>query len=250
MRTATLSMDKIYLVFISLLLALTIIVNANNISEKNNTFNIWKAGTVVSLEFIKHHGIDNCFEAVPVSDAVFTRMYGKSFKKDCTIPRAQLRYLRILHHDGNGNILMGEIVCNKTISADLIDIFRRLYDAKYPIERIQLIDDYNANDITSMEANNSSCFNFRKKTNPALGLSKHALGLAIDINPLYNPYYKKKKDGTIVVEPDKGRPYINRQKDFKYKINKNDLCYKLFIEHGFTWGGNWQSSKDYQHFEK
>lgn len=44
--------------------------------------------------------------------------------------------------------------------------------------------------------------------------------------------------------------YVDRSKDFLHKIDHDDLCYKLFMEHGFEWGGDWKHSKDYQHFEK
>ena len=145
--------------------------------------------------------------------------------------------------------MLGEMVCNKAIASDLLVIFQKLYDASYPIERMVLIDSYNADDISSMEANNSSSFNFRfvSGTNK---LSKHSEGMAVDINPLYNPYVTKRADGTVVVSPESATPHVNRKKSFQYKICRNDLCVKLFKQHGFSWGGDWKSLKDYQHFEK
>ena len=83
-------------------------------------------------------------------------------------------------------------------------------------------------------------------------VSKHGQGLAIDINTLYNPYVRKNSNGTWTIEPKEGRPYAfnrDKRKDIPYKIDRNDLVYKLFIEAGFTWGGAWRRSKDYQHFE-
>jgi hypothetical protein len=100
-----------------------------------------------------------------------------------------------------------------------------------------------------MTANNTSCFCYRKIAGSPR-LSKHSLGLAIDINPLQNPCVKRRKDGTLFIQPQAGRQYANRQKNHPYKITKGDLCYRLFLAHGFSWGGNWRSSKDYQHFEK
>ena len=75
-------------------------------------------------------------------------------------------------------------------------------------------------------------------------------GKAVDINPLYNPYVKRRQDGTYKVSPEKGRKYADRTKTFKYKIDRNDLAYRLFKQHGFRWGGDYRSLKDYQHFEK
>jgi len=52
-----------------------------------------------------------------------------------------------------------------------------------------------------------------------------------------------------IVEPITGEPYLDREADFPCKIDHDDLCYRLFIEHGFEWGGDWEDRKDYQHFE-
>ena len=157
--------------------------------------------------------------------------------------------LYVQHVDFQGNTQEGVIVCNRAISADLRDIFAELYRAKYPIERIRPISEYGNDDERSMQANNTSCYCYRP-INGSSKLSKHALGLAIDINPLYNPCVRRQKDGTLRVEPATGRPYIDRQQPFKYKITTQDLCYRLFTRHGFRWGGSWRTVKDYQHFEK
>lgn len=189
------------------------------------------------------------FTAEPISDATFKRMQGKSYKDNCTIPLKELRYIKILHYGFDGKIKSGELVCHHTIAADLIDIFRELYKARYPIECVQLIDDYNANDEQSMLHNNTSCFNYRHVAGTR-SLSLHSQGKAIDINPLYNPYVKRLRNGSTSISPKAGRAYANRSKTFKHKIDHNDLVYKLFKQHGFTWGGDWKSVKDYQHFEK
>ncbi|PWT29350.1 hypothetical protein CPT75_07595 [Butyrivibrio fibrisolvens] len=182
-----------------------------------------------------------------ITDELFDRMKGKSYKDDCNVPREDLRYIHILHKNLEGNTCEGEMVCHKIIAQDLLEIFEELYLNDYPIERMVLIDEYGADDETSMTANNSSCFNYRVISHTTK-ISKHGLGIAVDINPLYNPYTKI-VDGTRIVEPAAGEPYLDREADFPYKIDEDDLCYKLFIEHGFEWGGSWTSAKDYQHFE-
>lgn len=162
-----------------------------------------------------------------------------------------LRYMNILYYDFNGDVQTGELICNKVIADDLIEIFYELYENEYQIESVRLIDDYNGDDTASMEANNTSCFNYRPVEGTS-SLSKHALGCAIDINPFYNPYvvFNKGKAGETYISPAGSEIYADRSKVFAYKIDENDLCYKLFKEHGFTWGGNWNSCKDYQHFQK
>lgn len=160
-----------------------------------------------------------------------------------------LRYVNVLYYNFKGIERAGELICNKAIAQDLVEIFYELYMNNYQIEQIALIDEYGGDDILSMLDNNTSCFNYRV-VDGTTSLSKHALGLAIDINPFYNPYVVYKNDGTTYISPQGSEIYADRSKDFAYKIDENDLCYKLFIEHGFTWGGNWNSCKDYQHFQK
>ncbi len=157
--------------------------------------------------------------------------------------------LHIRHIDFQGKTQTGVLICNKKISNDLQEIFAELYKAKYPIERIRPISEYQDDDERSMRDNNTSCYCYRV-VEGSKKLSNHARGLAIDVNPLYNPCVRRKKDGTMLIQPATGKPYVNRNKKFKYKITKQDLCYRLFIQHGFKWGGNWNTVKDYQHFEK
>ncbi len=189
------------------------------------------------------------FRADTISDAVFSRMAGKSYPEGCPVSRGDLRILSILHYDADGRVKHGEMVCNKAIARDLLDIFRSLYEARYPIERMSLIDDYDADDERSMTANNTSCFCFRQIAG-SKRLSKHAQGLAVDINPLYNPCVRKHKDGSTSVQPAVGTGYADRRRPSPYKVERGDLCYRLFVEHGFQWGGAWKSVKDYQHFER
>jgi hypothetical protein len=156
----------------------------------------------------------------------------------------RLDTLQVLHIDFQGNTQKGVIVCNQQIAGDLRAIFARLYEAKYPIERIRPISEYGDDDERSMQANNTSCFCFRT-VDGSTKLSKHAMGMAIDVNPLYNPCVKGGR-----VSPANGAKYARRNRSFPCKIDQQDLCYRLFRQHGFTWGGSWRSLKDYQHFEK
>ncbi len=178
---------------------------------------------------------------------IFSRIKGKSYKDDCTVPLSDLRYLHVLHMGFDGETHEGELICNKYIAEDLLVIFEELYEAGYEIEKIKLVDEYDADDEASMADNNSSAFNFRFISHTTK-ISKHGYGLAVDINTLYNPYVKT-VDGNLSIEPANAAEYVDRTKDFPHKIDENDLAYKLFTEHGFEWGGSWTKSKDYQHFE-
>lgn len=183
-----------------------------------------------------------------IPDDIFARMQGKSYKEDCTVPREDLRYVHVRHMGFDGEAKEGELVVNKAIADDVLAIFEELYKADYPIEKVRLVDEYDADDEASMSDNNSSAFNFRFISHTTR-ISRHGLGMAVDINTRYNPYVKT-VDGKLSIEPANGADYVDRSKDFPHKIDHEDLCYKLFKEHGFTWGGDWTHSKDYQHFER
>lgn len=187
----------------------------------------------------------------PLSDTVKAKITGISYPETgCTVPYEDLNYVSLLYVDFNGETQSGELICNKAIAQDMVEIFYELYQNDYRIERIRLIDEYGGDDTLSMMDNNTSCFNYRV-VDGTTSLSKHALGCAIDINPFYNPYvvYNRNGSGETYISPKGSEIYADRSQNFPYKIDENDLCYKLFISHGFTWGGNWNSSKDYQHFQ-
>ena len=193
----------------------------------------------------------NGFFYEPLSEDVKQRITGISYPENgCTISYEDLNYVGLLYVDFNGEVQEGELICNKAIAQDMVEIFYELYQNDYRIERVRLIDEYGGDDTLSMLDNNTSCFNYRV-VDGTTSLSKHALGCAIDINPFYNPYVVFNKDGSgnTYISPEGSEIYADRSQNFPYKIDETDLCYKLFTEHGFTWGGNWNSSKDYQHFQ-
>lgn len=194
---------------------------------------------------------DGAFYYVPLTDGIKQRITGKSYpdtQEQIQISYEDLAYVHVLHYDFDGQTQEGELVCNQAIAQELVEIFTELYKNQYPIEKIRLIDEYDADDDASMADNNTSCFNYRTVPGKTK-LSNHSYGRAIDVNPLYNPYVRT-KDGKTLISPENGAAYADRSADFPYKIDKEDLCYKLFMEHGFSWGGAWNSSRDYQHFEK
>ncbi|MDE7385674.1 MAG: M15 family metallopeptidase [Muribaculaceae bacterium] len=183
-----------------------------------------------------------------IPDKIFSLMEGKSFKRNNYISRNDLSYLVVSHYDFNHKACIGEIVCNKLIADSILNVLSELFASEYEIDKFRLIDYYNADDNLSMADNNSSSFNFREIAGSDK-LSQHAYGLAIDINPLYNPYVKSANQHQIIM-PSEATPYVDRSVDFPHKLWENDICVQTFKKNGFTWGGDWTHAKDYQHFEK
>ncbi len=202
------------------------------------------AGTEADITGRTREELKAMFYIRKIDDAIWESMQGKSYHEGCPIKRSGLRRVRILYYGYDEKDYVGELIVNKKIAHDVRDIFRKLYLKKYQIKRVVPIDVYDGDDTRSMKKDNTSCFNYRtvEGTNT---ISKHGYGVAIDINPVENPYVVGD-----YVSPRNGRQYADRSKDFEHKIDKNDLCYKLFHKAGFFWGGDWNYTKDYQHFQK
>lgn len=208
----------------------------------------YPAGTALNINGVDEARLKELFYAQNLTEEIKARINGKSYGEDCNIPYEDLNYIRVLHKGFDGETYIGELIVNKLIAQDIMEIFSELYGMDYPIERMILIDEYDADDEKSMEDNNSSAFNFRFIAGTTR-LSRHSNGSAIDINPRYNPYitYRNKIEN---ISPKNAAEYADRTIDNVYYIRNNDPCYQAFIRRGFTWGGDWNSSKDYQHFQK
>jgi len=138
------------------------------------------------------------------------------------------------------------MVVHEKVGQDVCDIFRELFDCRFPIEKIAFPEAYGGNDSLIMEDNATSAYNDRYPDKSGGPFSYHMVGLAIDINPRVNPFWKS--DQTI--EPDSGYLYMDRTQDFVGKIDKASECYRIFRAHGWRWGGDFKQSKDWQHFDR
>ena len=195
------------------------------------------------------HGSDGRFFYVTLTEELKERITGVSYPapgKPCRVSYDDLRYVRILYVDFEGAEREGELMVNRRVADDVIDIFYQLYEAKYPLASVKLVDDYGevADDNLSMADNNTSAFCYRQVTG-SKKLSWHSFGAAIDVNPVQNPYINGRR-----VSPPEGADYLNRKDKRPHMIDHSDYCYKVFKAHGWKWGGDWAGDKDYQHFYK
>ena len=154
----------------------------------------------------------------------------------------ELRLLRVSYWGFDGKAHTGSMVVDDAWADDLRTVFQKLYEARFPIRSMNLIDDYAASDDRSMAADNTSAFNGRH-VNGTTVWSMHAFGLAIDINPIENPWVHGDD-----VSPAAGRSYIDRLLNAPGMIHSWDVVVRAFASIGWEWGGNWKGSKDYQHF--
>jgi poly-gamma-glutamate synthesis protein (capsule biosynthesis protein) len=181
--------------------------------------------------------------AFAIPDDVRARMTGRSWKgDDPRCPRWDaLAYLRLAHVTFDGATSEGELVVAAAIASRTIELFRRLYALGFPIRALRLVDDYDASDDASMSADNSSAFNFRVIAGTS-SLSQHALGRAIDINPVENPWRKPDR-----IVPDQGRAFADRAHVRPGMIVRPGPVVAVFDELGWEWGGDWRHAFDDHH---
>lgn len=183
-------------------------------------------------------------ESLP--EETLQKMEQYTWHKGCPVPHSDLAYLRLSYWGFDDKPHHGALIVHKNLASQVLEIFKELYALRFPIENMKTIEEYNGDDALSMKDNNTSAFNCRAMSDFHDKYSIHSYGAAIDINPLINPYINGNK-----VSPKEGSKYSDRAAFHKGKITLNSAIYKIFIKHGWTWGGNWNGAlKDYQHFEK
>jgi hypothetical protein len=165
-----------------------------------------------------------------------------SWRPGCPVPVEQLRAIDVRHFGNDGAVHTGRLVVHADLAAGLVEVFRDLHAARFPIQRMEPIDVYGGDDMRSIRANNTSAFNCRAVTGGS-GWSEHAYGRAIDVNPFVNPYVK----GSTVLPPE-AAPYTDRSRNDPGMIHADDAVVRAFAARGWAWGGYWSSLKDYQHF--
>lgn len=181
--------------------------------------------------------------AAPIDDATRARM-SYSWRPGCPVALDDLRLLTLSYRGFDGKVHAGELVVHEDHAEALLGVFRELFAAGFPIRRMKLVDAYGGDDDRSMAANNTSAFNCRRSAGDASAWSQHSYGLAIDINPIQNPYVTK----AGIVEPSAGARYADRDVEGPGVIRADDVVVRAFASIGWSWGGAWSSAKDYQHF--
>jgi hypothetical protein len=179
----------------------------------------------------------------PIGPALAKRMTGVSWHPGCPLPISALRLVRASYWGFDGRPHRGELVVDGSVAGPVVTALHRLHDARFPIRRMQLVDDYGGDDFRSIEADNTSAFNCRNATG-STHWSEHAYGRAIDVNPIENPYV----DGGTTSHPA-SRPYLDRSRHRPGMAYDGGVLVETFRSVGWGWGGDWTGSvHDYQHF--
>ena len=202
-----------------------------------------EAGTAVAHDARARGAPPFTFSARRLGPALRSRVSGSSWHPGCPVPLAELRYLRIGYRGFDRRARVGEMIVAASAVSDVRRVFARLFRARFPIRRMRLVDDYGGSDFASIEADNTSAFNCRRATGSSR-FSEHAYGRAIDVNPIENPYVYP--DGTTAHPAS--RPYLDRSRHRRGMAYEGGVLVRAFDRAGWSWGGDWSSPKDYQHF--
>jgi poly-gamma-glutamate synthesis protein (capsule biosynthesis protein) len=172
-------------------------------------------------------------------------MRGVSWRDDPACPAfSELRLLELPFVDFDGAARTGELVVNASVAEEVVAIFEELFHARFPIASMRRIEAFGGSDTASMRANNTSAFNFRF-IDGTLIPSHHGLGIAVDVNPVQNPWIRGAR-----IDPPEGAPFIDRSTERPGMILDGGVVVRAFEQHGWEWGGRWVDSLDLHHFSR
>jgi D-alanyl-D-alanine carboxypeptidase len=180
-------------------------------------------------------------EIAPIRGALAEWMTGRSWRPGCPVHLRDLRVLTLSYYRFDKKVRVGRLIVHEDYSAEMVDVFRTLYRARFPIRRLVPVDAYGASDFRSIEADNTSAFNCRF-VEGTTRWSEHAYGRAIDVNPIENPYVSGGRTAHRASDP-----YVDRSRR-PGMAYEGGVLVRAFDAIGWGWGGRWTSVKDYQHF--
>jgi D-alanyl-D-alanine carboxypeptidase len=178
-----------------------------------------------------------------LSPSMRATMTGRSWHSGCPVSLSQLRLVTVGYWGFDGRPHTGRIVVNADVGRSVVTVFHRLYDARFPVRRMEPVDVYGGSDFRSIDADNTSSFNCRAATG-STQWSEHAYGHAIDIDPIENPYVDSGQTSHAA-----SRPYLDRSRHRPGMAYPGGALVDAFASVGWGWGGSWSGSvHDYQHF--
>jgi len=212
--------------------------NENNGDENNDNYHAYNEYPYTPAEILP------VFKRESLPEHIIEQITGVTFHESTPFEYSFLTYVTVTHVNFQGESVIGHLIVADEIGDEVLDIFREIYESGFPIYSIRLIDYFDASDYYSMAANNSHAFNFRYIAGTNV-ISRHGFGMAIDINPIQNPYIRGE-----TIWPAAGVAYLDRTDIRPGMIVQGCPVYNSFISRGWIWGGHWTSPRDYHHFER
>lgn len=176
-----------------------------------------------------------------VGDEVLAR---STWVEGCPVEPEDLAYLTISFWGFDGGVHTGEMIVHREVATEIVDVFAKLFAARFPLEEMRIVSPADLDAAPTGDGNNTTAFVCRPVTGGTT-FSEHAYGLAIDINPFHNPY---RRDDLVL--PELAGHYLDRSLGQPGMITDGDVVVEAFAAIGWSWGGNWRSLEDYQHFSR
>ena len=183
----------------------------------------------------------------PLAPAERAQLTGEFWHVGCPVPLSSLRVLTVSHWDFVGSVQTGQLVVNRSAAAPLARVFRQLYVLRFPIRHMQFADYYGPKSGRPRDNDVTESFECRRAVPSPCGSgtghwSMHAYGLAVDLDPIENPY-----TGCGRTRTRASIPYLNRSRIRRGMVTP--AVVRAFGSIGWGWGGSWSgSTKDYMHF--
>jgi len=168
---------------------------------------------------------------------------GTTWQPGCPVALSDLRYLNLSFWGFDQRQHTGELVVNASVADAVRKVFGRLFAARFPLEDVRVVEPADVDAEPTGDGNTTAAFICRPIRGSTSTFSAHSYGLAVDINPFQNPY----KKGPSVL-PELAGAYLDRARLRPGMITRGDTVTRAFAEVGWTWGGNWTSTKDLMHF--
>lgn len=175
-------------------------------------------------------------------DAALRDRIGTTWQPGCPVPLADLRYLTVTFRGFDGAAHTGELIVHRKSASDIVDVFRTLFRADFPIESMRLVQPADLTAPPTGDGNNTAAFVCRPSRKQTQ-FSAHAYGLALDLNPFQNPY---RRDDLVL--PELASSYLDRSWRRPGMLRSGDVAVRAFEAIGWTWGGRWKRTVDTMHF--
>jgi uncharacterized protein YegP (UPF0339 family) len=186
---------------------------------------------------------------VRVLNAVVTRTtsaeVAKTYRRGCPVGPSKLRTVTMNYYGFDKRMHRGVVIVRSNLTGRTSRSLAKALSAGYPIAKMRNPNAYGGNDPRQMAANNTSGFNCRKVVGNPYAQSPHSYGIALDVNPVHNPY----RDRNGKWWPSNGRRYIDRTPLKRGMLGSGSALTKQLSREGYFWGGRWSPGRDYQHFE-
>lgn len=167
---------------------------------------------------------------------------GTSWERGCPVGLRRMRYLQVTFWGFDRRRHVGELIVHEDHARGIAQVFGKLYDARFPLEQMTLPTSVERDPTPSGDGNGTGAMACRAAVGQTFW-SAHALGQAIDINPFQNPYHR---DDLVI--PERARAYLDRRWHRPGMIQPGSVVVRAFRDIGWSWGGDWRTLKDYQHF--